>query len=117
MSREVQFLRPWLGAHQLIESDRKLTNAFARGVKDGVADRRSGPGYPDLSDTAGPQWIELRVGNVQHRDIEFADIRMKHCRLHLPDLRPNNQLEGVALRAPHIAERWKRAPYQPRATP
>jgi len=64
----------WLGAHQFIEGNWEVANAFARGVEDGVPNRCGGAGDPDFSNTTGAEGIELRVGNVQHGYIQHADV-------------------------------------------
>jgi hypothetical protein len=65
----------WLSLHKLIDRNREVSNAFARGVEDCIANRSSRTRNPYLSDAAGSQWIELRVGYIQHGDVEFADVR------------------------------------------
>jgi hypothetical protein len=61
---------------QLVRGDREVANARAGGMEYCIRDGRAGPGDPNFPDAARAKRIQLGIGNVDRRDIDFAKIRV-----------------------------------------
>src|SRR5215472_2446034 len=62
------------GAEEFVGGDGVFADADAGGVVDGVGDGGGDAGDADLADAAGAEWIEFCVGDVEHGDVEGADV-------------------------------------------
>ena len=64
----------FLRGHQLVGRDGRASQSFSRGVINCVCNGRARAGDSNFANAARPNGVELRIGNVQRRNIDFADV-------------------------------------------